>query len=148
MKSWILPSLVACVLPACISTGDFKHGGATPAGVHQADPHFVAGQFVRTKEVNAAFFKQLPLGEMMPDMLLPKQTPMRIIQPSEGYSKVELDNGVIGHVLTDALEALPAVENPQPPANDPKPEVPVAPPLPPSIPPRLDPGSAPLPPGL
>lgn len=64
---------------------------------------FVAGQFVVTIIDNASFFRELPMGEVMPDLFLMKGFSLRVISPGETYSKVELDDGRIGYVMTAML---------------------------------------------
>lgn len=78
------------------------HGASNLPGVDGGQP-LAAGQFVMTVIDNASFFNDLPVGEALPDLLLPKYTSMRVIAPSNSYSKVELDNGQIGYVLSAQL---------------------------------------------
>jgi hypothetical protein len=75
------------------------HGASNLPGVDGGQP-LAAGQFVMTVIDNASFFNNLPMGEARPDLLLPKHTSMRVIAPSDSYSKVELDNGQVGYVLS------------------------------------------------
>lgn len=87
------------------------HGASNLPGV-DGGQSFVAGQFVMTVIDNASFFNDVPMGEALPDLLLPKHTSMRVIAPSASYSKVELDNGQVGHVLSAQLVPQSPVVSP------------------------------------
>lgn len=129
------------------------------------------GNFVRTTIDNAFFYRHRPLQAGSADLLLQLHTPMRLIQTDPEYSKVELDNGLVGFVPTMTLELAPMELSPdRPVVPDPTPRPgpvnPVTPipsgsdsalppgldsALPPGLdpthPPRLDPSAVPLPPG-
>lgn len=65
---------------------------------------FSAGQFVRASMDNTAFFSTRPRGDMDADKLLRRGTSMKVISPSDSYTKVELDSGEVGWVPTILLE--------------------------------------------
>jgi len=100
------------VLGGMVSCKDLKSSDTDPLnGAHGASnlpgvdggQSFAAGHFVMAVIDNASFFNDLPMGEARPDLLLPKHTSMRVIAPSDSYSKVELDNGQVGYVLSAHL---------------------------------------------
>ena len=80
-------------------------------------------------------------------MLLQRHTTMRLIQFDPGYSRVELDSGEVGFVLTAMLEAIPPKEpgqNPiQPDLDDQLDTIPPSPPassgIPDVLPPTIEP---------
>ena len=82
------------------------HGASNLPGV--GGQSLLAGQFVSTVIDNASFFNDLPMGEAMPDLLLPKYTSVRVITPGDGYCKVELDNGQVGYVQSAHMAAQQA----------------------------------------
>lgn len=53
---------------------------------------------------SAAFFKHGPQAGRTPDKTLPKETALKVIRPSFGYSKVELtETGEQGYVSSDEI---------------------------------------------
>lgn len=105
-----------------------------------------AGQFARTMIDNTSFFRHLPLGGAQADLLLQRHTAMRVIQLEPGYSKVELDSGEVGFVLTAMLEAIPPkvpVNPDQPDRSDQLDPIPPTPPVgsgvPDLLPPTIEP---------
>ena len=95
---------------------------------------------------NTSFFRQIPLTGAQADLLLQRHTNMRLIQVSPGYSRVELDSGEVGFVMTAMLEPVPrqnpnpdgpGIEDPNPDVIDPNP--PVGPGIPDVLPPTIDP---------
>lgn len=109
----VLGGMVSCKDPdqtdPLLRTG--AHGASNLPGVDGGQP-LAAGQFVMTVIDNASFFNDLPIGEALPDLLLPKHTSMRVIAPSDSYSKVELDNGQVGYVLSAQLVSQRPVISP------------------------------------
>ncbi|MGA0899714.1 MAG: hypothetical protein ACO3SO_04840 [Luteolibacter sp.] len=99
MKRLLCLLPIGIVLASClpIERGPV-HGQGWGGGALQA------GQFARTIIDNTSFFRQLPLSGAQADLLLQRHTSVRLIQVDGGYSKVELDNGEIGFVLTAMLE--------------------------------------------
>jgi len=94
------------------------------------------GQFVKARIDGTAFFNEIPKGDATADQLLDQGTPMKVIESSESFTKVELDSGVIGFVLTvvlepDATEPVAPTPKPQP-KPEPKPQetLPAFPPSP------------------
>lgn len=119
-------------------------GGINPLGQPGGDPSappentsgLMPGQFVKARIDGTAFFLQMPRGNAEADQLLDKGTQMKVIESGESFSKVELDSGAIGYVLTAILEpvTLDAVSEPDagpdqpvPPVVDPLPDLPPAP---------------------
>ena len=100
---------------------------------------------------NTSFFRQIPLTGAQADMLLQRNTTMRLIQVDPGYCKVELDSGAIGFVMTAMLEPVPrgnpdglpdgpGIEDLGPDVIDPTPPTPpVGPGIPDVLPPTIDP---------
>ena len=118
MKAMTFTLVVLCGMVSCkdLHSPDSNlrngpHGASNLPGVDGGQP-LVAGQFVMTVIDNASFFNDMPMGEALPDLLLPKNTSMRVIAPSPSYSKVELDNGQVGHVLSAQLVAQSPVISP------------------------------------
>ena len=69
-----------------------------------------AGEFARTLIDNTAFFRELPISGGDPDLLLERHTSVRVIQvgsKDSSFTKIELDSGAIGYVMTDLLEPAP-----------------------------------------
>lgn len=109
MKAMIFTLVVLSGMVSCkdlkSSDSDPRNGpdGASNLPGVDGGQSFAAGQFVMAVIDNASFFNDLPMGEARPDLLLPKYTSMRVIAPSDSYSKVELDNGQVGYVLSAQL---------------------------------------------
>ncbi len=103
----VLGGMVSCKDPdsAELNPKGGPHGAANLPGVGAP---LVAGQFVSSVIDNASFFNDLPMGEALPDLLLPKYTSMRVITPSDSYSRVELDNGQVGYVMSAHVAAQQA----------------------------------------
>lgn len=66
--------------------------------------HASAGRFVQTIATNTAFFRVMPKDMLIADLLLPRHTSMRLIEEVDQYSKVELDSGDVGFVLSTMLQ--------------------------------------------
>lgn len=95
----VLGGMVSCKDPdsAELNPKRGPHGAGNLPGLGAP---LAAGQFVSSVIDNVSFFNDLPMGEALPDLFLPKHTSMRVITPSDSYSKVELDNGQVGYVLS------------------------------------------------
>lgn len=63
------------------------------------------GKFFAVTADSAAFFRRGPQPGRAPDMMLPKETIVRLIRPSFGYSKIELvASGERGYVLSEGIK--------------------------------------------
>lgn len=150
-------------------SGDFDPlsvpGGSrsTQQGAAVVAPSYTAGQWVETAMANAAFFRNIPKGNVRADKVLPAATPMKVVSTKDTYVKVELDTGEVGFVPEIMVIARGAAKplsetpdySPVPPPADPALEGPSAPsaePVPapgPSLPPLpvIPDVPAPAPPG-
>jgi hypothetical protein len=67
------------------------------------------GKFFAVAADSAAFFRHGPQQGRSPDMTLPKDTMVRLIRPSLGYSKVQLvASGERGYVLSEEIKPASA----------------------------------------
>lgn len=153
MKRHLTCALCALLfLPAC----DPRAGqGGTEGDGAKGGPFqgrtMLAGQFVRTVDEKAPFYRFPPLAEAKPDLWLPRHTAMKLILPTPGHSKVELDTGEVGYISSDLLEAFdegggsPDESGPALPPGPTLPDQNPVQPIKPLPPPVLDPTSVPLP---
>ncbi len=141
-QSLALGLLASFMVAACgPASGPSGSGDINPLGLPGGDPAnegeksggLMPGQFVKARIDGTAFFEQIPKGNAQADQLLDKDTQMKVIEPGSSFTKVELDSGVIGFVLTVVLEPVvvdegsteePGPENTAPPVVDPLPELP------------------------
>lgn len=61
------------------------------------------GEFVSAALDNTAFYKTKPVNNQEADKLFPKGTPMKLVDLSDTFAKVELDSGEVGFVPTVML---------------------------------------------
>jgi hypothetical protein len=67
------------------------------------------GKFFAVTADSTAFFHHGPQQGRSPDMTLPKDTIVRLIRPSFGYSKIQLvSSGEQGYVLSEEIKPAPA----------------------------------------
>ncbi len=89
------------------------------------------GKLFAVSADSAAFFRHGPQAGREPDKTLPKETVVKLIRPSFGYSKVELvATGEQGYVASDDIRPTSAALIAS--ASPPKPNLLAAPPEPPT----------------
>ncbi len=66
------------------------------------------GEFVSAAIDNTAFYKAKPKEDQAADKLLAQGTPMKIVDLSGSYTKVELDSGEVGFVPTVMISTGPS----------------------------------------
>ncbi len=90
-------SLLAVLLGAC------SHSPKT--AVTTTSPSKTDGKLYAVKADNAAFFKHGPQAGRTPDQTLPRETLVRLIRPSFGFSKVEVvASKEQGYVASDDIQ--------------------------------------------
>lgn len=95
-------------LPLAVALNSCQPVEQGPVGDNKPALELQAGGFARTMIDNTSFFRQIPLSGGQADLLLQRHATMRVIQLDPGYSKVELDSGEVGFVMTAMLEPIPA----------------------------------------
>jgi hypothetical protein len=89
------------------------------------------GKLFAVSADSAAFFRHGPQAGRDPDKMLPKETVVRLIRPSFGYSKVEVAaTGEQGYVASDEIRPTSAALIAS--ASTPKPNLLASPPEPPT----------------
>ncbi len=112
----LLAAPFALALTACDPTGaSFDSSGIDPlrppAGNVDTTDYGNAlrpGEFVSAAIDNTAFYKVKPKEDQAADKLLAQGTPMKIVDLSGSYTKVELDSGEVGFVPTVMISTGPS----------------------------------------
>jgi hypothetical protein len=85
--------------------GSCSGGKKAPQATAAAKPSSATGKVFAVTADSAAFFRHGPQPGRDPDQTLPRDTLVKVIRPSFGYSKVELvSSGQQGYVLSEEIK--------------------------------------------